>query len=58
MRCGIPNAFILDITMYKMHVQCYSYSTIGIPNFKTLTVTYERSYTYILLLFTKYVCKF
>jgi len=20
MRCGIPNAYILDITMYKMHV--------------------------------------
>jgi len=20
MRCGIPNAYIIDITMYKMHV--------------------------------------
>jgi len=27
MRCGIPNADILDKTMYKMHVSC-SYSTI------------------------------
>jgi len=29
MRCGIPNAYILDVTMYKMHVSLYSYSTIG-----------------------------
>ena len=40
MRCGIPNAYILDKTMYKMHVSFCSYSTIGIPNFKTLTGTY------------------
>jgi len=41
-----------------MHVPFCSYSKIVIRNFKTLTGTYERSYTYILLLLTKYVCKF
>jgi len=30
MRCGIPNAYILDITMYKMHVSLCSYCTIRI----------------------------
>ena len=55
MRCGIPNAYIRDKTMYKMHVSFCCYSTIGITNFKTLTGTYERGYTYILLLITKYV---
>ena len=40
MRCGIPKAYILDKTMYKMHVSFCSYSTIGILNFKTLTGTY------------------
>jgi len=54
-RCGIPNAYILDKTVYKMHVSFCSYSTIGIPNFKALTGTYERGYTYVLLLITKYV---
>jgi len=38
-----------------MHVSLSSYSTIEIPNFKTLTGTYERGYTYMLLLITKYV---
>ena len=27
MRCGIPNAYILDKTMYKMYVSFCSYST-------------------------------
>jgi len=27
MRCGIPNAYILDITMYKMHVSLCYYCT-------------------------------
>ena len=27
MRCGIPNAYILDITMYKMHVSLYIKNT-------------------------------
>ena len=27
MRCGIPNAYILDKTMYKMHVSFCSYCT-------------------------------
>ena len=40
MCCGIPNAYILDKAMYNMHVSFDSYSTIGIPNFKTLTGTY------------------
>jgi len=44
MRCGIPDAYILDKTMYKMHVSFCSYSTIGISNFKTLTGTYESGY--------------
>ena len=30
MRCGIPDAYILDITMYKMHVSFCSYFTIRI----------------------------
>jgi len=57
MRCGIPNAYILHKTMYKIHVLFCSYCTTGIRNFKTLTSTYERGYTYILLLITKYVYK-
>ena len=39
MRCGIPNAYILDTTMYKMHVLFCR--TIRIPISKTLTGTYE-----------------
>ena len=30
MRCGIPNAYILDKTMYEMHVSLCSYYTIRI----------------------------
>ena len=44
-RCGIPNAYILDITMYKTHVSFCSYCIIRIPISKTLTGTYEGSYT-------------
>ena len=47
MRCGIPNANILDITMYKMHVSLCSYYTIRILISKTLTGTYEGGYTYV-----------
>ena len=47
MRCGIPNAYILDITMYKMHVSLCSYCTIRIPISKTLTGTHEGGYTYV-----------
>jgi len=47
MRCGIPNAYILEITMYKMHVTFCSYCTIRIPISKTLTGTYEGGYTHI-----------
>jgi len=57
MCCGIPNAYILDKTTYKMHVSFCSYATIGIPNFKTLTGTYAKGYTFILLLIIKYVYK-
>jgi len=57
MRCGIPKAYILDTTRYKMLMSFSSYCTIGIPNSKTFTGTYERDYTYILLLITKYACK-
>ena len=43
MPCGIPNAYILDITMYKMHVSLCSYYTciIRILISKTLSGTYE-----------------
>ena len=41
MRCGIPNAYVLDITMYKMYESFCSYCTIRIPISKTLTGTYE-----------------
>ena len=69
MRCGIPKAYILDITVYKMHVLLCAYYTIRILISKTLTGTYDGGYTYvfemcyrtldivlyILLLITKYV---
>ena len=47
MRCVIPNAYILDITMYKKHVLLCSYYTIGILISKILTGTYEKGYTYV-----------
>ena len=49
MRCGIPNAYILDITMYNMHVSLCSYYTIRIRTriSKTLTGTYEGGYTFV-----------
>jgi len=46
MRCGIPNAYILDITIYKMHVSLCSYYTIRILISKTLTGTCEGGYPY------------
>ena len=36
MRCGISNAYILDITMYKMHVSLCSYCTVRILISETL----------------------
>ena len=36
MRCGIPNAFILDKTKYKMRMSFCSYCTIRISISKTL----------------------
>jgi hypothetical protein len=71
MRCGIPNAYILDITMFKMHVSLCSYCTLRILISETLTGIYEGGYTmhlrcfvielwillYIMLLTTKYVYK-
>jgi len=47
MRCGIPNAYILDIAMNKMHVSLCSYYTIRILISEILTVTYEGGYTYL-----------
>ena len=47
MRCGIPYAYILDITMYQIHVSC-SYCAIRIPISETLTGMYEGGYTYAL----------
>jgi len=47
MRYGNPNAYILDITMYKMHVSLCSYCTIRKLISKTLTGTYEGGYTYV-----------
>jgi len=47
MRCGIPNACILNITMYKMHVSFCSQCTIMILISKTLTGTYEGGYTHV-----------
>jgi len=47
MRYGIPNAYILDITMYKTHVSFCSYCTIRILISKILTCTYEGGYTYV-----------
>ena len=47
LRCGIPNAYILDITVYKMHVSLCSYCTVRILICKTLTGTYEEGYTYV-----------
>jgi len=46
MRCGIPNAYILDITMYKMQVSFCSYCTVRILISKALTGTYDGGYTY------------
>jgi hypothetical protein len=46
MHCGDPNAYILDKTMYKMHVSLCSY-TIRILISKTWTGTYEGGYTYV-----------
>ena len=72
MRCGIPNAYILDIPLYKMHVSLCSNCTIRIHISKTLkpvrmkvvTRMYLRCVVtelwillHILLLIIKYVCK-
>ena len=35
MRCGVPNAYILHITMYKMYVSLCSYCTVRISISKT-----------------------
>ena len=47
MRCGIPNVYILNITMFKMHVSLCSFYTIRILISKTLTGTYEGGYAYV-----------
>jgi len=45
MRCGIPNVYILDITMYKMHVSFCSNCTIRVLISTNLTGAYEGGYT-------------
>ena len=61
MRCGIPNAYILDITMCKMHVSLCSYYTVRILISKTLTGTFEgytcvfEMYCYRTLDIVKYI---
>ena len=47
MRCGIPNAYILDKTMYKMRMSLCSYYAIRVLISKTLTGTCEGGYTYV-----------
>ena len=58
MNCGIPNAYIIDKTMYRMHVSFGSYCAIGIPISRTLIGIYERGYTYILLVTTRGECSY
>jgi len=48
MRCWIPNTYILDVTMYKMHVLLCSYCTVRIPISRTLTGTYEGGCTCVI----------
>ena len=48
MRCRIPNAYILYITVYKLHVSLCYCNTIRLLISKTLTGTYEGGYTYVL----------
>ena len=47
MRCGIPNAYVLDITMYKMRVSFCSCYPIRMLISNTLTRTYDGGYTYV-----------
>jgi hypothetical protein len=47
MRYGIPNAYIFDKTMYKMHASLCSYYTIRLLISKTLTRTYEGDQGYV-----------
>ena len=47
MRCGIPQAYILDITVYKMHVSLCSCCTVRVLISETLTGTYVGGYTYV-----------
>jgi len=54
-RCGIPNTYILDITMYEMHVSLCSYYTIRILISKTLTGKYVGGYTCVFMYTPMYV---
>ena len=49
MRCGIPNAYILDKTMYKMHMSLCSYYTIWIYISKTLKLVIYIIIYYIII---------
>ena len=50
MRCGIPNAYILDVTVYRMDVSLCSCYTVWIF---ILTGTYEGGYTYVFEMLNK-----
>jgi len=45
--CATAAPYILDKTMYKVHVSLCSYYTIRILISKTLTGTYEGIYAYV-----------
>ena len=44
MRCGFPNGYMLDVTLYQMQVSFCSYYAIRILISTTLTGTYEEGY--------------
>ena len=45
--CRIPDAYILDITLYKVHMSLCSYYTNKILISKTLTGTFEGGHAYV-----------
>ena len=47
MRCGIPNAYNLDITMYKMHVSLCHY-TVRVPKFCCVWLIHHCIFIYVL----------
>ena len=51
-RCGIPNAYILAITMYKMYVSLRYCYTISVFISKTCSITTHLKYTRV----TSFIC--